>query len=221
MKILRNIYFFTPMLVLSLLFGCTSTLYVAPKLAECTEGAGKPCYLIRTSQEGNWVLHNATIAGLEYEEGFAYTLKVKRASANERAQNGSDAEYTIVTVMEKKDATDAIVIDDLMDKEWKLETLKIQGQSYAQADQPPTMTFTEEGRITGFAGCNRYFGSYTIDGRTIACHGIGTTKMFCDDTMGLEDNFLKVISLPMRALFSNGKLILNADQGAQMIFRYK
>ncbi len=221
MKTIRSILFSAPLLFLPLFFACTSVLYIAPKQADCVEGAGKPCYLIRTSPEGNWVLHDREITGLNYEEGFTYTIKVKKTNAKEREQSGTDAEYIVLSVVEKKDATEAIVVHDLMNKEWILEQMKINGQNITPGDQPPTMTFTDDGKIAGFAGCNRYFGGYAVDGRTITISGIGATKMFCQDSMDIEGNFLKGLSLPLRALFSESKLVLHADQGVELIFRYK
>jgi hypothetical protein len=39
--------------------------------------------------------------------------------------------------------------------------------------------------------------------------------------MDLETTYLKVLSMELRALFSDRKLILSADGGNQMIFGYQ
>lgn len=42
-----------------------------------------------------------------------------------------------------------------------------------------TAVFDSEGRVTGSAGCNQYFGSYTLEGDSLSIHTIGSTKMNC------------------------------------------
>lgn len=60
---------------------------------------------------------------------------------------------------------------------------------------PVTISFNEDGsRISGFGGCNRYFGSCNKSGNRISFSGLGATKMFCQETMSIEDNFLTVLS---------------------------
>jgi len=43
-----------------------------------------------------------------------------------------------------------------------------------------TAVFDKEGRVTGSAGCNQYFGSYSLDGNLLSIHTIGSTKMNCN-----------------------------------------
>lgn len=199
---------------------CTTILYVAPRQTECAEGAGKPCYLIRRSAEGNWVIHEKSIAGLDYEQGFSYKIKVKKAKKN-ISLDGTETDYMVVQVLEKKDAADAILPEDLQGKEWKLESMRIGETIFTPGHAVPTLTFTEDHKVAGFAGCNRFFGGYTLTGRVISFGNIGATKMFCDDTMSIEDAYLHLLSAERRALFSESKLILSADDGSQMVFTYK
>lgn len=50
--------------------------------------------------------------------------------------------------------------------------------------------------ISGYAGCNRYFGAYTQDNETLTMNNIAATKMYCQSEVQrkLEDQLLK--SLP-------------------------
>lgn len=60
---------------------------------------------------------------------------------------------------------------------------------------PVTLSFTEnESRISGFGGCNRYFGSCNKAGNRISFTGVGSTKMYCQETMSVEDNFFKLLN---------------------------
>lgn len=80
-------------------------------------------------------------------------------------------------------------------KEWKI--LKIKGVE--QISSSPTMTFEkEESKVTGFAGCNNYFSTYTISGNNLSFGPAGATRKLCPD-MTVEDAFL--ILLPKVARY--------------------
>lgn len=76
----------------------------------------------------------------------------------------------------------------LFNSEWTL--IKINDASVT-VTKSPTIQFQEnENKMAGFAGCNRYFGSYAIQGKTLTFSGVGSTKMFCNETMDIEQQFL-------------------------------
>lgn len=61
-------------------------------------------------------------------------------------------------------------------------------------NQKLTMTIAvDEGMVNGFSGCNRYFGEYSLEGKTIRFSNIGKTKMYCESTMKIETSFLKAL----------------------------
>jgi heat shock protein HslJ len=49
------------------------------------------------------------------------------------------------------------------------------------------------GRVSGFAGCNQYNGTYTLAGDSIAIGPVVSTKMACTDGMELESRFLATL----------------------------
>ncbi|TCW32930.1 META and DUF4377 domain-containing protein [Gulbenkiania mobilis] len=92
--------------------------------------------------------------------------------------------------------------------QWELVSPKVSGRV-------PTLTI-EGGRISGFAGCNRYFGSVGPNGP----HPIGSTRMMCPpDRMQIEKDFLTVLS---GARFepdpATEELVLEAE-GKRYVFR--
>ena len=200
---------------------CTSVLYVAPKRADCTAVSDQFCYLIRSNPEGNWVMHYQEINGLDYEPGFSYKIRVKKETVKGSQAFEPSLRYTMVELIEKRDVTNDIIIEDLMGKEWKLEYLKTPGVQFLPDEKVPVLRFGEDGKIGGYGGCNNYFGGYTIAGRTIKAGELGSTKMYCEESMELESTYLKVLSMELRALFSDKKLILTADGGNQMIFGFE
>jgi heat shock protein HslJ len=63
------------------------------------------------------------------------------------------------------------------------------------ADTEVTAQF-EAGEIGGSAGCNRYFGSYEIEGDKLTIGPLGSTEMYClpDEVMEQERGFLAALS---------------------------
>ena len=85
----------------------------------------------------------------------------------------------------------------------------------------PTINFSEEGKFSGNGACNNFFGSYTLNGRTIKFGEIGSTRMMCAEGMELEQSYFSVLSGELRGLFSEGQLILSRDGGNRLVFSYK
>jgi heat shock protein HslJ len=71
--------------------------------------------------------------------------------------------------------------------EWELTELAGQPAPTGVGGRRATLRFEPDtARVAGFAGCNRYFGTYTIDGSALRFGPIGMTMMACAEGMGLE-----------------------------------
>ena len=71
--------------------------------------------------------------------------------------------------------------------EWELRELAGQPAPTGVGGRPATIRFEPDtARVAGFAGCNRYFGTYTLDGTALRFGAIGMTRMACAEGMGLE-----------------------------------
>jgi heat shock protein HslJ len=53
--------------------------------------------------------------------------------------------------------------------------------------------FDPEGRITGYGGCNRFFGGYTISGDHIKIGPLGSTRKGCPGLTQLETSFFATL----------------------------
>lgn len=60
----------------------------------------------------------------------------------------------------------------------------------------PTITFAAlSGRVSGNAGCNNYFGDYTINNNTLTFGELAATKKMCQKgQMEVENQFLEVMN---------------------------
>jgi heat shock protein HslJ len=52
--------------------------------------------------------------------------------------------------------------------------------STTAGDQPASITFADDGTVSGFAGCNTFSGGYTADASTITFEPLATTRMACE-----------------------------------------
>lgn len=62
-----------------------------------------------------------------------------------------------------------------------------------------TISFGADGRNTGFAGCNRFFGTYKAQGQSLAIQNIGSTRKLCPAVeMSVERELLKTLAIVNR-----------------------
>jgi heat shock protein HslJ len=90
---------------------------------------------------------------------------------------------------------------------WKL--IRLGSENTTALKEPITLVFNEDqSRISGFGGCNRYFGTCQLSGNRITISGTGSTKMFCEETMRYEDTFFRLLSEVETFQVKNGHLQL-------------
>ena len=83
---------------------------------------------------------------------------------------------------------DGTAVPALLGTEWELTTIAITSVNLVEGTTI-TLAFDEES-LGGSAGCNHYFGSYTLDGERIAIGGIGSTEMYCGEAGVMEQEQL-------------------------------
>lgn len=76
----------------------------------------------------------------------------------------------------------------------------------------PTLVI-ENGKISGNAGCNRYFGTLVLDAKTGSFQSsqVGATRMACEN-MSVENNFLKMLEQANKYNVSGNTLELYKDK---------
>ena len=82
-----------------------------------------------------------------------------------------------------------------------------------------TATFSPNGDIEGFAGCNSFFGTYTVVGNAITIGPLGTTRMACasDDQNTLEQQYLTALQAAATWDFEPHGLTLRDAEGAMQV----
>ncbi len=101
---------------------------------------------------------------------------------------------------------------------WVLTT--IHGEELDRAKVRPRLElYPEEGRISGNAGCNEFFGQMDGTGKEIAFRSVGATKMFCQDLMELENKFLSLLQQAQTYRIKNLKLYLFEGKKEILVFQ--
>lgn len=94
-----------------------------------------------------------------------------------------------------------------------LDGRAIDGVEEAGAD----LSLGAELRVSGSGGCNRYFGSYSLDGGSIRFGPLASTLMYCEGTMVVEQAFFKALDL-VRGICADGDaLCLSSEDGTTVL----
>lgn len=100
-------------------------------------------------------------------------------------------------------------------QELTLVKLVVQGKEIPiPAAITATITFASDGKISGSGGCNRYFGGFEspTPGR-VTFSAIGSTKMYCQDKMAVEDGLFQTLAKTAIYRLDNARLVLESADG--------
>jgi len=80
--------------------------------------------------------------------------------------------------------------------------------------RPATLRFdADSARVTGFAGCNRYFARYTLDGTALRFESPAMTRMACAEGSALEQQLAAALEATRRYELAGDRLTLVGDAG--------
>lgn len=97
---------------------------------------------------------------------------------------------------------------------------RLEGTGWVMASagkRAPMIHFEAEGKVTGFGGCNRFFGGYVQSGERLSFSALGSTRMACPgNAMAVESSFFDMLSKVAAAKIEGGKLLLLDGAGKQI-----
>ena len=104
---------------------------------------------------------------------------------------------------------------------WQLLELKGAIVQLPADERRPFITFQrQEKRVTGYSGCNDFFGNYDLKGNALTFGPLGMTRRFCAGASGdVEQAFLEVLSKTLRWRIKDGVLLLLS--GDQVLARFR
>lgn len=108
----------------------------------------------------------------------------------------------------------------IIDQEWQVAHL----DNKAPNDQAKlTLMFNKNGKLAGFSGCNRFGGSYTLEGAKLTIQqNMFSTRMAClnDDLMQQETQYLQLLATMTHAkLTDNGELLLSNEKQQTILLK--
>lgn len=108
---------------------------------------------------------------------------------------------------------------NLTNRSWKWVQTQMNDDSITRPSKADgfTITFTDDGKISGTTDCNNFAGTYTRQDNQLTFGPFMSTKMYCEGSQ--ETVFLKQLSEVQSYLFVDNRLILEIkyDSG-QLIF---
>lgn len=106
--------------------------------------------------------------------------------------------------------------NSISNSEWKLTEMN--GQKIDSKVLITLKLIKENGSITGSGGCNQYYGTYIQNNDQITFNVTGTTKMFCDETMNYEDEFIRTLKNQFTIKQEGENLLLSKDNNIILKF---
>lgn len=90
----------------------------------------------------------------------------------------------------------------------------LDGSVEFDASVAPNLTFADDGTLSGFAGCNTYTGSFTLDGSAIDIGPLATTRMACQPPgSDIEAVYLPALdAVGSWEIMPSGQLVLSGPQ---------
>lgn len=103
----------------------------------------------------------------------------------------------------------------------KDNTDRLVGTEWQLVDNPQiSLVFPQVGRLAGFGGCNRYFGSFTLQGSQLQIRGVASTKKACiPEVMRQEDNYFRSLSQATTLQLEGEKLTIAVPAAPPLVFQ--
>ncbi|MEP6574467.1 MAG: META domain-containing protein [Gemmatimonadota bacterium] len=105
------------------------------------------------------------------------------------------------------------VAPPLVATEWKLRGLAGKPAGMGAGNKPATLLLESDSSVSGFAGCNRFRGIYSLNGDSVKFGPLMSTKMACPQGTGLETAYLAALATVRSYTIAGDTLSLGTPQG--------
>jgi heat shock protein HslJ len=100
---------------------------------------------------------------------------------------------------------------NITDVTWKITLINSDAITGSATDYYLKLN-ASNGTFESKAGCNQLFGEFQIKDNFISFSKIGSTKMYCGDTMAIENSFIAILSQTSKVVvIDSSKFILLTD----------
>jgi heat shock protein HslJ len=102
---------------------------------------------------------------------------------------------------------------------WQLIQINEQPVDWSDAQAKPGLTVSDDNRVSGFSGCNQFFGQLSIQGNQLVIEKMGMTRKMClSSDMFIEDTISAVLPKWSSYQLTNSQLVL-ANGENRLVFR--
>jgi heat shock protein HslJ len=171
------------------------------------------CMQVRRSPDEPYRNFYNQISGFEFERGYEYELLVEVTEVPNPPADGSSLRYALKEMVRKDKVTTSTY--ELEGTRWMLA-----GQMNAEGEMADALARVEafatfaDGRVAGNSSCNRFGGSYTVDGNglSISDHMMSTMMACQEPIMRQEQQFkANLAATASYAIDGDTLTLLNAD----------
>ncbi len=97
--------------------------------------------------------------------------------------------------------------------EWRLITLRGKKAAKGESGHQLSLMFDNEfNKVSGYAGCNRFFGTFTLEQNAIQVSSLGMTRKFCAKKSELEASYTGALQQASHYMIEENKLLLSDSQ---------
>jgi len=217
------------LVILVFAVSCTKKMYIAPGKVSCNMPDQMTCFLVKKDIEDNWILSTENIIGFDYQPGYQYRVKVKGDKVEDELGIRRKV-YKVVEVLEKVDkkkgkTTASQNKSNSTRDAFSLIEFTSNQSEIGIPDEEITMIWNKaKSEISGFAGCNSYYGSINIYKEdSVAIGPLGATKKMCADksVAAFESDFLKALESTTQLRINEERLILSNASNTTITFQKK
>lgn len=158
------------------------------------------------------------------EAGQPLLVSIEASIVERPAMEGDDVEEVVLV-----NRFDSILQDEscapekpdaaLRNTHWALTRIRTTRVYVGAGKREPFIMFeSTTNNIRGYTGCNQLMGSYQMEGSQLTFGTLSTTKMYCADTMKVEDTFLVALRSVTAFEVSGDTLTLLDSKGREILF---
>ena len=123
----------------------------------------------------------------------------------------SGQELSLAFARPKPKPMELSVTISLQGFKWYVYQLDGEELELALEQRPYIEIDPKEDRFSGFAGCNRFTGSYTLNGTSLELGQAAVTRMACEGGMEIEDRFLAMLGKVGSWRLKDGQMVLGDE----------
>ena len=219
----KNVY--QPMKPRLTMQGLFSYFADSPRFVPCATKQSMPVRM-----EGDYLALERAYTAQRKEPGMKLLATVDGQILRQPRMEGDGSEQAlkVVKFIELSTATTCPAMDAASDSPTPAATLEDRTWNLIELDGKPVsapkdrlgahlILMSKDKRMAGSGGCNRIMGGYTLEGSTLKFSKMASSMMMCEDSMELEQSFLKTLDGVTSWSIEGQMLLLKNDSGKALL----